>query len=46
MRAVLQLAIHYEMEEELRASVDKSYQEIVVQGLVDPLPEELEGRDK
>ena len=46
IRAVLQLAIHYEMEEELRASVDKSYQEIVVQGLVDPLPEELEDRDK
>ncbi len=45
MRAVVQLAIHYGLEEELAASVEKSYQEIVVQGMVDPLPEELEGRD-
>ena len=44
MRAVLQLAIHYELESELEASVDKSYQEIVIEGLVDPLPEELENR--
>ena len=44
MRAVLQLAIHYELESELAASVDKSYQEIVIEGLVDPLPEELDKR--
>ena len=40
MRAVVQLAIHYE----LAASVDRSYQEIVIEGIIDPLPEELEGR--
>ena len=44
MRAVVQLAIHYELESELEASVDKSYREIVIQGLVDPLPEELDSR--
>ena len=45
MRAVVQLAIHYELETELEASVDRSYREIVIEGLVDPAPEELEGRD-
>ncbi len=45
MRAVVQLAIHYELEEELAASIEKSYQEIVIQGLIDPLPEESVGRD-
>ncbi len=45
MRAVVQLAIHYELEEELAASIEKSYQEIVILGLIDPLPEDLEGRD-
>ena len=44
MRAVVQLAIHYELESELAASVDKSYQEIVIEGLVDPLPETLESQ--
>ncbi len=44
VRAVVQLAIHYELESELEASVDRSYQEIVIEGIVDPLPEELEGR--
>ena len=44
MRALVQLAIHYELESELEASVDKSYQEIVIQGLVDPLPEDLDSR--
>lgn len=43
VRAVVQLAIHYELESELEASVDRSYQEIVIEGIVDPLPEELEG---
>lgn len=42
MRAVVQLAIHYQLESELEASVEKSYQEIVIQGLVDPLPNALE----
>ena len=41
MRAVVQLAIHYELESELAASIDKSYQEIAIEGLVEPLPEEL-----
>ena len=45
MRAVVQLAIHYELEAELEASVDRSYREIVIKGIVDPLPEELEGRN-
>ncbi len=45
MRAVVQLAIHYELKEELAASIEKSYQEIVILGLIDPLPEDLEGRD-
>lgn len=40
MRAVVQLAIHYELEAELEASIDRSYQEIVIEGIVDPLPEE------
>ena len=44
VRAVVQLAIHYELESELEASVNKSYQEIVIEGLIDPTPEELEGR--
>ena len=44
MRALVQLAIHYELESELEASIDKSYQEIVIQGLVDPLPEDLDSR--
>ena len=44
MRAVLQLAIHYDLQGELAASVDRSYQKIVLEGLVDPLPEELENR--
>ena len=44
MRAVVQLTIHYDLESELEASVDKSYREIVIQGLVDPLPEELDSR--
>jgi hypothetical protein len=43
MRAVLQLAIHYDLQSELTASVEKSYQEIVIEGLIDPLPEELGG---
>ena len=43
MRAVLQLAIHYELQSELTASVEKSYREIVIEGLIDPLPEELGG---
>ena len=33
MRAVVQLATHYELESDLAASVDKSYQEIVIEGL-------------
>ncbi len=45
MRVVVQLAIHYKLEAELEASVDRSCQEIVVEGLVDPLPEELEGEN-
>ncbi len=45
IRAVVQLAIHYELEEELEASVDRSYREIVIEGLVDPLPEESESRN-
>ena len=44
MRAVVQLATHYRLEAELEASVDRSYQEIVIEGLVDPVPEEPEGR--
>ena len=40
MRAVLQLAIHYDMRSELAASVEKSYREIVIEGVIDPLPEE------
>ena len=44
MRAVVLLAIHYELESELEASVNRSYQEIVIEGIVDPLPEELESR--
>lgn len=44
MRAVVQLAIHYELEEELEASVDRSYREIVIEGLVDPVPDEAKGR--
>ena len=43
MRAVLQLAIHYELQQELAASVDRSYQEIVIEGWVKPLPLEIEG---
>lgn len=43
MRAVAQLAIHYDLEAELEASVDRSYREIVIEGLVDPAPQELEG---
>ena len=43
MRAVLQLAIHYDMRSELTASVEKSYREIVIEGRIDPLPEELGG---
>ncbi len=43
MRAVLQLAIHYDLQSELTASVEKSYREIVIEGLIDPLPEELGG---
>ena len=45
MRAVLQLAIHYGLEEELAASVERSYRQIVIEGWVDPLPEELAGRN-
>jgi len=44
MRAVVQLAIHYDLKAELEASVDRSYREIVIEGIVDPLPEELEDR--
>ncbi len=44
MRAVVQLAIHYDLQEELTASVNKSYQEIVIEGLIDPPPEESQGR--
>lgn len=44
MRAVVQIAIHYELQEELAASVERSYQEIVIEGLVDPQPEEVGGR--
>ena len=43
MRAVLQLAIHYDLQSELTASVEKSYREIVIEGMIDPLPEELGG---
>ena len=43
MRAVLQLAIHYDLRSEPTASVEKSYRKIVIEGLIDPLPEELGG---
>ena len=45
MRAVVQLAIHYELEAELEASVERSYREIVIEGLVDPLPDGVDGRN-
>ncbi len=43
MRAVFQLAIHDELQPELAASVDRSYREIVSEGWVMPLPQEMEG---
>ncbi len=43
MRAVLQLAIYYDLRPELAASVDRSYRDIVSESWVMPLPEEREG---
>ena len=43
MRAVIQLAIYYELQSELAASVDSSYRQIVSEGYVEPLPEEMGG---
>ncbi|MCY4091149.1 MAG: hypothetical protein OXF62_10045 [Caldilineaceae bacterium] len=40
MRAVLQLAIHYDLQPELTKSVDDHYRQIVREGWVEPLPEE------
>ncbi|MDE0430575.1 MAG: hypothetical protein OXH98_12465 [Caldilineaceae bacterium] len=40
MRAVLQLAIHYDLQPELTKSVDVHYRQIVREGWVEPLPEE------
>lgn len=39
MRAVLQLAIYYDLQLELTKSVDVHYQQIVLEGWVEPLPE-------
>ncbi len=44
MRAVVQLAIHHELEAELAAPVNRSHQELVIESIGYPLPEELEGR--
>lgn len=37
MRAALQLAIYYDMQEELATSIDESYQRVVADGLVTAL---------
>ena len=42
MRAVLHLAIHYDLQAELAASVERSYRQVVSEGLVEPLAEETE----
>ena len=49
MRAVLHLALYYDLRIELAASVDESYRRVVSEGLVEPLSEEpagLEGRNQ
>ncbi len=40
MRVVLQLAIHYDLRQELTKPVDVHYLQIVREGWVEPLPEE------
>jgi NTP pyrophosphatase (non-canonical NTP hydrolase) len=37
MRAVLHLAIFYELQDELAASIDEYYERVVAEGLVEPL---------
>ena len=39
MRAVLQLAIYYDLQDELAASIEDAYQRVVAEGLVAPLPD-------
>mgnify|MGYP001815690673 CR=1 FL=1 len=40
MGAVLHLAIHYELQDELAASVNASYERVVAEGLVEPLEDD------
>lgn len=39
MRATLQLALYYDLQDELVASVDEAYRRVVTEGLVTPLAE-------
>ena len=39
MRAVLHLALYYDLQAELAESVDESYRQVVDEGLVEPLPD-------
>ncbi|MCB0063613.1 MAG: hypothetical protein KDE19_15930 [Caldilineaceae bacterium] len=39
MRAALQLAMYYNLQDELSTSVDESYRRVVADGLVTPLPD-------
>ena len=40
MRVALQLTIHYSLQDELAASIEDSYQRVVAEGLVAPLPDD------
>jgi hypothetical protein len=40
MAAVLHLAMHYELQDELAASVEEYYDRVVAEGLVEPLGDE------
>ncbi|NKB72462.1 MAG: hypothetical protein GKR89_35750 [Candidatus Latescibacteria bacterium] len=40
MRAVLQLALYYDLQDELVESVESSYQRMVDEGLIEPLADE------
>lgn len=42
IRAILHLALYYDVQAELQASVDNSYRRVVAEGLIDPLKEDQE----
>ena len=43
MRAVLHLALYYDLQAELAASIDEYYRRVVSEGLVEPLADEPVG---